>query len=180
MKRVLGSLMRLHSCDLTPVFRGSSKVGGIARVNLCDCQSDTCLCPRIRTHILFPARGSTLGLRLFEQLELCASEGAKLVRWAGWSQAGAFSPTEAQRLHSLQQESFTAPKPQHTAVQHVKKKSVQVWDCLDAADRNSSEVSSISCLCIPTAEVEPSSLNGGARRAVTALIHLCSTAITLY
>lgn len=172
--------MRLHSCDLTPVFRGSSKVGGIARVNLCDCQSDTCLCPRIRTHILFPARGSTLGLRLFEQLELCASEGAKLVRWAGWSQAGAFSPTEAQRLHSLQQESFAAPKPQHTAVQHVKKKSVQVWDCLDAADRNSSEVSSISCLCIPTAEVEPSSLNGGARRAVTALIHLCSTAITLY
>lgn len=177
---MLGSLMRLHSCDLTPVFRGSSKVGGIARVNLCDCQSDTCLCPRIRTHILFPARGSTLGLRLFEQLELCASEGAKLVRWAGWSQAGAFSPTEAQRLHSLQQESFAAPKPQHTAVQHVKKKSVQVWDCLDAADRNSSEVSSISCLCIPTAEVEPSSLNGGARRAVTALIHLCSTAITLY
>lgn len=180
MKRVLGSLMRLHSCDLPLCSGEGSKVGGIGRVNLSDCQSNTCLCPRKRTHILFPTRGSSLGLRLFEQLELCASEGVKSVRWAGWSQAGAFSPIEAQRLHSLQQESFAAPEPQHTAVRHVKKKSVQVWDCLDAADRNSSEVSSISCLCIPTAEVGPSSLNGGARRAVTTLIHLCSTAITLY
>lgn len=172
--------MRLHSCDLPLCSGEGSKVGGIGRVNLSDCQSDTCLCPRIRTHILFPARGSTLGLRLSEQLELCASEGAKSERCAGWSQAGAFRPTEAQRLHSLQQESFAAPEPQHTAVRHVKTKSVQVWDCLDAADRNSSKFSSVSCLCIPTAEVGPSSLNGGARRAVTTLIHLCSTAITLY